>query len=171
MCADAHIFRIGRFCSVEEGPGIAAFAALLRAHAAVIRRMDDELEAEGGMSLAWYDVLLTLGRSEGRRMRMQELSDEVVLSRSRVSRIVDELEREGDVAREPCAADRRVVYASITREGRRALRRARTVNVRGIEEHFASVLSGDELETVRCALERVTAANCAAPATAAPISR
>ena len=154
---------------MEEGPGITAFAALLRAHAAVIRRLDDELEAEGGMSLGWYDVLLTLGRAPGRRMRMQELSDAVVLSRSRVSRIVDELESEGYVAREPCASDRRVVYASITREGRRALRRARPVNVRGIEDHFASVLSADELETVRCALERVTAANCGtAPTKASP---
>ena len=140
----------------------------MRAHAAVIRRLDDELEAEGGMSLGWYDVLLTLGRAPGRRMRMQELSDAVVLSRSRVSRIVDELEREGYVAREPCGSDRRVIYASITREGRRALRRARTVNVRGIEDHFASVLSGDELETMRCALERVTAANCATAPTASP---
>ena len=144
---------------MEEGPGIAAFAALLRAHAALIRRLDDELVAEGGMSLGWYDVLLTLSRAEGRRLRMQDLSDAVVLSRSRVSRIVDELVRVGYVAREPCAADRRVVYASITREGRRALRRARTVNVRSIEDHFASVLSGDELETMRCALERVTAVN------------
>ena len=153
---------------MEEGPGIAAFAALMRAHAAVIRRLDDELEAEGGMSLGWYDVLLTLGRAPGRRMRMQELSDAVVLSRSRVSRIVDELEREGYVSREPCGSDRRVIYASITREGRRALRRARTVNVRGIEDHFASVLSGDELETVRCALDRVTAANCHTAPTASP---
>ena len=144
---------------MEEGPGIAAFAALLRAHATLIRRLDDELVSEGGMTLGWYDVLLTLGRAPDRRLRMQELSDAVVLSRSRVSRIVDELEREGYVVREPCAADRRAMYASITREGRRALRRARPVHLRGIQEHFASVLSGDELETVRDALERVIAAN------------
>jgi len=82
-----------------------------------------------------------------------------VLSRSRVSRIVDELVSAGYVVRAPCAADRRVVYASITREGRRALRRARAVNMRGIDDHFASKLNADELETVRAALERVTAAN------------
>jgi DNA-binding MarR family transcriptional regulator len=145
---------------VEEGPAIAAFGALLRAHAALIRRLDEELIAEGGMSLGWYDVLLTLSRAPGRRLRMQELSDSVVLSRSRVSRIVDELERVGYVAREPCPTDRRVIHASITRQGRVALRRARVVNMRGIEEHFAKVLDDDELETLRGALERVTEANC-----------
>ena len=146
---------------MEEGPGIAAFAALLRAHAAVIRRLDDELEAEGGMSLGWYDVLLTLGRAPGRRMRMQELSDAVVLSRSRVSRIVDELERDGYVARALRCRSPGHLHVDHAGWQARALRRARSVNVRGIEDHFASVLSGDELETVRCTLERVTAANCA----------
>ena len=90
----------------KEDPGVEAFGAFLRAHAVVLRRLEDDLEGEGGVPLGWYDVLLTLERAPGRRMRMQELGDAVVLSRSRVSRIVDELERQGFVSREPCDADR-----------------------------------------------------------------
>ena len=85
------------------------------------------------------------------------LSEHVVLSRSRVSRIVDELEGEGLVRREPCPSDRRVIHASITRTGRVALRRAIPAHLRGIENHFSSLLSEDELATLRRALERVAA--------------
>ena len=144
---------------MKETPGVAAFDAFVHAYAAVLRQIEEDVEAEGSMSLGWYDVLLTLERAPGRRLRMQDLGNEVVLSRSRVSRIVDELERQGFVKREPCPSDRRVIHAEITREGRRALRRARPVHLRGIEEHFASALSPDELDTLRGALERVTDAN------------
>jgi len=142
---------------MREGPGVSAFAAFLRAHAVVLRRIEEDLEDEGAMSLGWYDVLLTLERAPGRRFRMQELSEHVVLSRSRVSRIVDELERESLVKREPCPSDRRVIHASITRNGRVALRRAMPAHLQGIEKHFSSLLSEDELATIRRALERVAA--------------
>ena len=141
----------------KEDPGVEAFGAFLRAHAVVLRRLEDEIEGEGGVPLGWYDVLLTLERAPGRRMRMQDVGDAVVLSRSRVSRIVDDLEREGFVTREPCDADRRVVYASITRPGRVALRRAIPAHLRAIETHFSSHLTDDELVTIRRALDRVTA--------------
>src|SRR4029077_125634 len=71
----------------KEDPGVEAFGAFLRAHAVVLRRLEDDLEGEAGVPLGWYDVLLTLERAPGRRLRMQELGDAVVLSRSRVSRI------------------------------------------------------------------------------------
>ena len=86
---------------------MAAFDAFVHAYAAVLRQIEEDVEAEGSMSLGWYDVLLTLERAPGRRLRMQDLGNEVVLSRSRVSRIVDELERQGFVKREPCPSDRR----------------------------------------------------------------
>ena len=93
---------------------MAAFDAFVHAYAAVLRQIEEDVEAEGSMSLGWYDVLLTLERAPGRRLRMQDLGNEVVLSRSRVSRIVDELERHGFVKREPCPSDRRVIHAEIT---------------------------------------------------------
>ncbi len=126
-------------------------------------------KAEGGVPLGWYDVLLTLERAPGRRLRMQDLGDAVVLSRSRVSRIVDDLERQGFVTREPCDADRRVVYASITRPGRVALRHAIPAHLRAIETHFSSYLTDDEIVTIHRALGRVAAANGGtAPNTASP---
>jgi DNA-binding MarR family transcriptional regulator len=141
----------------KEDPGVEAFGAFLRAHAVVLRKLEDELEGGGGVPLGWYDVLLTLERAAGRRLRMQELGDAVVLSRSRVSRIVDELERQGFVTRESCETDRRVVYASITRPGRVALRHAIPSHLRAIDTYFSSVLTDDELMTIRRALERVAA--------------
>jgi DNA-binding MarR family transcriptional regulator len=146
---------------MRESLGVATFDVFVHAHAAVLRRIEEDVEAAGSMSVAWYDVLLTLERAPGRRLRMQELAEHVVLSRSRVSRIVDELERAGFVKREPCPDDRRVIHAAITRPGRVALRRARPVHLRSVEDHFASVLSAEELEALRAALERVTAASCA----------
>ena len=65
----------------KEDAGVEAFGAFLRAHAVVLRRLEDDLEGGGGVPLGWYDVLLTLERAPGRRLRMQELGDSVVLSR------------------------------------------------------------------------------------------
>jgi DNA-binding MarR family transcriptional regulator len=149
---------------VGEDPGVAAFGAFLRAHAAVVRRLEDELEAERAMPLAWYEVLLHLERAPDRHMRMQELGDAVVLSRSRVSRIVDDMERAGFVAREACPTDRRVVHAALTPKGRGALRRAAPVHLRGIEAHFTALLSADELATLQQACERLSASGTMRPA-------
>ena len=74
------------------------------------------------MPIGQYDVLLELNAAPGRRLRMQQLSDRVVLSRSRVSRVVDEMERAGLVRREPDPDDRRAAFAVITEDGRAALR-------------------------------------------------
>ena len=154
-CARTYI-PVGYGAAVKkEDPGVEAFGAFLRAHAVVLRRLEDDLEGEAGVPLGWYDVLLTLERAPGRRLRMQELGDAVVLSRSRVSRIVDELERQGFVSREPCETDRRVVYASITRPGRVALRHAIPSHLRAIDAYFSSLLTEDELVTIRRALTRV----------------
>ena len=154
-CARTYI-PVGYGAAVKkEDPGVEAFGAFLRAHAVVLRRLEDDLEGEAGVPLGWYDVLLTLERAPGRRLRMQELGDAVVLSRSRVSRIVDDLERQGFVSREPCESDRRAVYASITRPGRVALRHAIPSHLRAIDAYFSSLLTEDELVTIRRALMRV----------------
>lgn len=137
--------------------GILAWSAFLRAHAAVVRRIEADLEAGAGLPLAWYDVLLELNAAPGRRMRMQALGEAAVLSRSRVSRIVDELVAAGLAERQPNPDDRRSSYAAITDDGRRVFRRAAPVYLRAVREHFVAGLTAQQLKAVRTALEALLA--------------
>jgi DNA-binding MarR family transcriptional regulator len=132
-----------------------AWGSVLRVHAALVPRLDERLKAEAGIALSWYDVLLELNSAEGRRLRMTDLGDRVVLSRTRVSRIVDELERAGLVRREVNDEDRRSAYAAMTAEGRRLFLRAAPRYVDAIEQEFASGLTVDELRALHDALSRV----------------
>jgi len=110
------------------------------------------------MPLSWYDVLLELNAAPGRRLRMQELGHRVVLSRSRASRVVDELVVAGLACREPDPGDRRSSYATLTDAGRTALRAAAPVYLSGIAEQFSSHLSDDELRVLGQGLARVLSA-------------
>src|SRR5262245_14784197 len=101
-----------------ENTGVAAWAALLRVHAALVPALDQELQATHGLPITWYDVLLELNAAPQRRLTMGELGAVAVVSRSRVSRVVDELVRAGLVAREPNPDDRRSAFATITPAGR-----------------------------------------------------
>ena len=136
---------------------MAAWAAVLRAHAAVVPRLERELAAVG-MPLSWYDVLLELNTAPDRRLRMTELGARAVLSRERISRVVDELERAGLVRRDRNPDDGRSLLAAITDEGRTRLRAAAPTYLDGIARYFGSHLDDDEARTVRAALLRVVGA-------------
>ncbi len=135
----------------------AAWAALLRTHAAVVRRLERELERAQNLPLAWYDVLLELNSAERRRLRMQELGERAVLSRSRISRIVDEMARAGLVVREPDPTDRRGNWAVLTEAGRARLRAAAPTYLEGIARHFTDHLTPQERTAITTGLERVLA--------------
>jgi DNA-binding MarR family transcriptional regulator len=117
--------------------------------------LDGQLQRETGLPLAWYDVLLELGAAPDGRLRMGELGDRVVLSRTRVSRLVDEMARAGLVCREANPDDRRSAYAVVTAEGRQRLRDAAPTYLAGIEEAFTRHLTRAELRTIGDALWRV----------------
>jgi len=133
----------------------AAWAALLRVHAAVLPVLDQELQAAHGLPITWYDVLLELNSAPGRRLTMSELGTVAVVSRSRVSRVVDELVRAGLVEREPNPRDGRSAYARITPDGRTRLRTAAPTYLAGIERHFTGRMTAAEARTVAAALEKV----------------
>jgi DNA-binding MarR family transcriptional regulator len=137
--------------------GVAAWAALLRVHATLVPRLDRELQAACGLPLTWYDVLLELNSAPGRRLSMGELGAVAVVSRSRVSRVVDQLAAEGLVTREANPDDRRSAYAAITEAGRARLRAAAPVYLDGIERHFTARLGEAEARRVAAALEKVLA--------------
>jgi DNA-binding MarR family transcriptional regulator len=136
----------------------AAWAALLRVHAALVPALDRDLQAATGLPLTWYDVLLELNAAAERRLSMGELGQRAVVSRTRVSRVVDQLVAAGLVTREANPDDRRSAYAAITPAGRDRLRAAAPVYLDGIARHFTSRMTPAEARTVAAALEKVLAA-------------
>jgi DNA-binding MarR family transcriptional regulator len=134
---------------------LAAWSAFIWAHSAVIRRIEEALEARGLPPLTWYDVLWPLSRSPERRLRMNQLSEEVVLSRTALSRLVDRIERAGLLRREPVPEDRRGAYAAITEEGEEALRKIWPVYGRMIRALFLKPLGKEDLKRVLLGMERV----------------
>ena len=132
----------------------AAWAALLRVHARVVPQLDRELRDRCGLPLTWYDVLLELNAAPDCRLTMGELGELAVVSRTRATRVVDELAAAGLVERLPHPDDGRSTLVVLTAEGRRRFRRAAPVYVRGIERHFTRHL-GPDADTVARALERV----------------
>lgn len=146
-----------RQAPARDDLGISTWAVLLRAHAAVVRTIEREVEEATGLPLSWYDVLLELDAADEGRLRMQELAARVVLSRSRVSRLVDEIARAGMVDKEPDPADGRASFAVITPRGRQELRTAAPVYLDSIRTNFAAHLSQDQLRAIREGLEQVLA--------------
>jgi len=122
---------------------LGAWRSFLTAHALVTRRISRDLVAEGLPDLGWYDLLWALRRSPGRRLRVNELAREVVLSPTAMSRFVDRAVAAGVVAREPDPDDRRAQQVVLTAEGEALLRRMWPVYRRGIAAHFAEHLDGD----------------------------
>jgi DNA-binding MarR family transcriptional regulator len=134
-----------------------AWRAFLRAHAVLTDTLDRELQAEQGVPLAWYDVLLNLAEADDGRLRMRDLADRVMLSRSGLTRLVDRMASAGLVSRRPDPDDRRGTLACLTDAGRQTLRRAAPVHLRGVQEHFARHIGDDEARVLRETLERVSA--------------
>lgn len=135
----------------------ATWRAFIRAHATVTRRLEHELVDAGGLTLSDLDVLATLEREPSRELRLSELADRVLLTKSGVTRLVDRLESEGYLTRRVCPSDRRGQLAAVTAPGRRALRRAMATHVRGIAAAFADHVRGDERSVLLAVLERIAA--------------
>ena len=154
-----------RYWSMSARPDeghLAAWRSLLEAHATVVELLARELEDERGLSLGWYEVLLQLAQAPGGRLRMQDLAQSVLLSKSGLTRLIDRMEGDGLVGRERCPSDRRGAFAVLTPAGRTVFRRAAPVHLRGVQEHFARHLDGAEAELLRACLARVTGAARAA---------
>ena len=134
---------------------LAAWRGFLRAHSALTRALDAELVAEHGLSLSAYEVLLFLAEAPGGLMRMSELADSVLLSRSGLTRLVDRLEREGLVRREACPSDLRGQNAIVTDRGREVFAAARRTHLAGVRERYLRRFSGDELSALAALWERL----------------
>ena len=134
---------------------LAAWRGLLRVHSALVKSLDAELIAGHELPLSSYEVLINLQAAPGRRRRMAELADSVLLSRSGMTRLVDRLEREGLLARDTCASDGRGTFAVLTQAGEDMLRRARATHLDGVRERFLRHFSEAELRSLAGFWERV----------------
>ncbi|MEA2448147.1 MAG: hypothetical protein QOG63_79 [Thermoleophilaceae bacterium] len=133
----------------------AAWRELVETHGGLMDRLAAELQAESGLPMTWYDVLLHLSDPPASSMRMHELADAVVISKSGLTRMVDRMEEEGLLAREAIPGDRRSIAIRLTPAGRRRFEEARAVHRRGIREHFSRHISEDEARLLRELLGRL----------------
>ena len=136
-------------------PRLDPWRAFLIAHARITRRLDEELRAEHDLSLAEYDALLTIADAPERRIRMRQLADRVILSKSGVTRLIDRLVLDGLVERRACASDARGAEAVLTAEGLERPRRASRTHLRGIEEHFLAAVDDADLSAIERSMHAV----------------
>lgn len=129
-------------------PRLAPWRAFLLAHARIVRRLDEELRAEHDLTIGEYDALVTIAQAQDRRIRMRTLADEVILSKSGVTRLIDRLVDDGLVERSACLSDARGAEAVLTERGLDRLRAASRTHLRGIQEHFLAILGSGDLDAV-----------------------
>lgn len=127
----------------------------LVAHAKITRMLEAELLATEDLSLVFYDVLVQLSESPGGTLRMTDLADAVLLSRSGVTRLVERLEQGGLVERRPTAVDGRGVQAVLTAAGKDRLRVAARTHLAGVNEHFVVPLGSQGLAEIDAVLDRL----------------
>src|SRR3954467_4679092 len=124
--------------------GLEAWGSLLRAHATLVRRLDTDLERETGLALADFDVLAQLAAAHG-ELRMTELADRALISRSGMTRRVARLVEEGLLPGADAEADGRGVVVGLTEAGIARLAETVPVHARGISELFVAELNDEEL--------------------------
>lgn len=137
---------------------LAAWRGLLQVHAQVTQALDAQMRAEHGLSVSSYEVLMFLGDAEGRRLRMAEIADRVLLSRSGLTRLVDRLVQLGYVTRCASEDDGRGLYAELTEAGAKKLAAARRTHRAGVREYFLDHVGEKDQDALGRAWERFLAA-------------
>jgi DNA-binding MarR family transcriptional regulator len=144
--------------STQASVGLDAWARLLQAHATTTRSLSGSLLAEHGLTLNAYEALLRLARADDGRMRRVDLAEQLTLTASGVTRLLDGLEAAGYVERASCATDRRVVYAVITDAGRDKLEAASESHLEQVRTLFDGRFDRAELEPLAELLSRLPGA-------------
>lgn len=134
-----------------------AWRLFLTASAKTVDKIDASLREADQIPLNWYDVLIELHEAPDNRLRMSELAERVLLTRSGLTRLVDRLEKKGYLTREIDPEDRRSFYAIITEDGTQAMRQAWPVYALGIHDLFAKHLSQDDAQQLVDIFERILA--------------
>ncbi len=134
--------------SLLDDRELAAWRGMLETHSRLVHELDAELERDHGLPLSSYEVLMYLGDAKGGRLRMGELADRLLLSRSGITRLVDRLVGQGLIARERCSNDGRGYFALLTDAGREKLAAARPAHLDGVRRHFLARLDDREIDAL-----------------------
>jgi len=145
-----------------------AWVRLLRGHSATVRELNAQLTADWGLTINDYEALLLLAHAEGERLRRTDLVQNLQLTASGVTRLLDGLEVAGLVDKAHCESDARVTYAVLTDAGRTKLKDASCSHVAAIRELFEARYSDAELQTLADLLGRLPGASAAAGDCTAP---
>lgn len=133
---------------------IRAWARMVRLTQMALSHIDQQLAGAGLISLSWYDVLYAVYSSPDRKLRLSDLVNKVILSKSALSRSVENLVRKGLLKKIPCQNDLRAAWLEVTPAGKDALRKSWSVYRQGIQEHFSSKISEKEAEALAGFLSR-----------------
>lgn len=136
-----------------------AWRALLTAQAVVLDAVEGQLQDLGQIPLAWFEVLARLANEPQSSLRMQDLAERLVLSRSGVTRLADRLEAAGLIERASCPSDRRGTYAVLTDAGRTTLQRAQPLVDRAVDEQFGRHLEAPEARLLESILGKLLEAH------------
>ena len=139
----------------QEGESLSAWLTFLQAHALLLDLLEKDLQAGTGLPLGSFEVLVQLASAPDGQLKMVELSQSLLLSKSGVTRLVDRMEAAGLVTRGACPTDRRIVYAVLTPKGRAALREAMPLHLESLGERFTRYLTPAEITMLRTTLQKV----------------
>jgi DNA-binding MarR family transcriptional regulator len=128
---------------------------LLETHGNLVEALERDLDAVGGLPLTWYEVLAQLALAPDQHLRMNELAESILLSKSGITRLVDRMEQDGLIKRESCATDRRVIHAALTDKGRKLYESASPLHRKGVEERFTKHLTEAEVKALKSAFAKV----------------
>jgi DNA-binding MarR family transcriptional regulator len=138
-----------------DDPRLGAWRSFIQANARLLRRLDDELQAAHGLSLAEYDALLQLVNAPDRRLRMSTLAERVLLSRSGITRLVDRLVAAGMVERSACVTDARGAEAALTAKGVDTLRTASRTHLDGVQRYFLGAVTDADRAVIEAGCNRI----------------
>jgi DNA-binding MarR family transcriptional regulator len=141
----------------EQAPAVEAWIHLIRGQSAATRAVNAQLVADHGLTINDFECMLLLARADDRRLRRVDLAEQLILTASGVTRLLDGLEKEGWVDRANCASDRRVTYAVLTDEGHGKLLEASKSHVADIRSFFEARYSNEELDQLAALLGRLPA--------------
>jgi DNA-binding MarR family transcriptional regulator len=160
-----------------NAPEQAAWRAYLEASQLLANTLERELQSDCGLSAADYEIFVRLSEAPDRRMRMSELADRTLYSRSRLSHAVTRLEKEGWLRRESCDDDKRGTFAELTEEGFAKLVEAAPRHVNGVRRHLIECLTAEQIgqleqimTAVRAGLLGADVAPRISPATVSAVS-
>jgi DNA-binding MarR family transcriptional regulator len=151
---------------LKDDQRLQTWTLFLESYRRVLDTLDDELKEKQGLSLAWFDVLAQLFNASERRLRMSQLANSILLSKSGLTRLVDRMEAEGLVERASSPSDRRGSFAVLTPRGEEVFREAAPVHLDGVQRHFGCHLTESEAKILARAFEKIrgpfrSAAECA----------